>query len=117
MNSKPGFGVRVRADLEVDMDGATLVPARVDGGERRDAVSVGSLEAPQEVGAGAALDAGVDAERVAMPDVDDGALEREASVAIDLRHEPAEFERDALCGRCRSPVFGRMSDRSRLTST
>ena len=58
----------------------------------------------------------VHAERVAMPDVDDHAFHREAAVAVDLRDDPAERS-GAPSEATPSAVFGRMSDRSRFTST
>jgi hypothetical protein len=40
-----------------------------------------------------AADVGIFAQRVAVPDIDQDAGERDARVAIDLRHDPAELER------------------------
>ena len=84
--------VAVEVHLHVDVDGATLVPARVDGREAGDAVGVGALDAAHER-ARVALDAGVDAERVGVPDVDGGALDRLAGRRVD--HRQGERERRA----------------------
>src|SRR6185436_8067844 len=74
---------RCRADLEVDVYRAALVPTGVDRRELRAARRVGRLEAAQEFLPARVVDIGVHAERVAMPDVDDGAAERRARAAAD----------------------------------
>jgi len=65
--------------LHVDVHCAALVEAGIDRLERRDALRVRALHAAQEVRAGFVRDrAGVDAERVAMPDLDGGILHERA---------------------------------------
>ena len=73
----------VDVHLHVDVDGAALVPAGVDGVERRGSVGVRELRAPQERCAGASLNAGVLASGVAMPDVDGRVLDRRALRRVD----------------------------------
>src|SRR5256714_11756194 len=91
--------------LHVDVDGASAVPAGVDGLELSETVGVGDLRAPEErltVGRrlGAArtaartaaraaraglAEAGVDATRVAMPHIDRGVLDRRAPSRVHDR--------------------------------
>src|SRR5205823_617506 len=60
------------------------VPAGVDGAERRDSLGVRPLDPAHEGPAGGALaEAGVDAGRVGVPDVDRGTLDRPAARGVD----------------------------------
>jgi hypothetical protein len=83
---------------------------------RRLAVGVGVLVAAQVVVALLAADVRVVAERVAMPDVDEDALERDARVAVDLRDDPVEGQDGASLTEP-SDVSIRMSERSRFSLT
>src|SRR4029079_6646857 len=78
------------------MDRPTLVPARIYSHDPRLARRVGVLEAAQVVVALLTADVRVVPLRVAVPDVDENALERDARVAIDLRHDPVDREDRAL---------------------
>src|SRR6185503_512397 len=84
-----------RADLEVDVHRAALVPTGVDRRELRAARRVGRLEAAQELLPARALHIGVHTERVAVPDVDDGTAECRARAAADARDEEVECEERA----------------------
>src|SRR5919199_1276820 len=70
--------------LDVDVHGPALVPAGVDRLERSDPARVRPLDAAHE-GARVAVDAGVGAERVAVPDVDGRAFDRLAGRGVDDR--------------------------------
>src|SRR5262249_60338398 len=79
---EPCARVRAGAELEVDVHRPTRIPARVDGDEAGHPVRIGHLVAAQELLADG-VEAGVghvrvDAERVAVPDVDEATLERHA---------------------------------------
>src|SRR5438105_5081922 len=70
--------------FHMDVDGAALVPARVDRAERRNSLGVGALDPAHERSTGCALaEAGVDAGRVGVPDVDRRALDRPAGRGVD----------------------------------
>jgi hypothetical protein len=72
--------------LHVDVHRTPVVEAGIDRLEGGDACRVRPLDAAQEVGARIARDrAGVDAERVAMPDVDRGIPDRLAARGVDDR--------------------------------
>ena len=79
-----------REHLHVDVDCPPRVPAGEDRPEIGDAVGVRHLDAAAERLALGALDPGVDAARVAMPDVDRGAGDRLAGVRIQDRDAQVE---------------------------
>jgi hypothetical protein len=82
--------------LDVDVDGAAGVPAGIDRLEGRDTLRVRPLDPAQEVRARIAGDrAGVDAERVAVPDVDGGTSDRLAGGGVD-DGEPEQGRRAGL---------------------
>jgi hypothetical protein len=80
--------LRADAKLQVHVRGAALVPARIDRPEPDAAGGISDLRAPQKRlvvhrldvarGDGGALVAGVDAERIALPDVHGGFWDRRA---------------------------------------
>src|SRR5262249_30461564 len=92
-------------------DRAPLVPGRVDRDEAGPPIPVGHLVAAQELLAGRVEarvgHVRVDAQRVAVPDVDQDALERHARAAVDARDGEGEREADAILHR---PVAGIGSD-------
>src|SRR5206468_1268186 len=80
--------------LDVDVHRAAAVPAWVDGAEAREALRVGPLDAAHEGPApGAGTEAGVDAARVRVPDVDRGSPDRPAGGSVD--DEQPQDERGA----------------------
>jgi len=86
----------------VDVDRTALVPARIDRRDRREAVGISVLVAPQEVVTLLAADVRILADGIAMSDVDQHALERDAGIAVDLRDDPIDLEGrtlDRLAGR------------------
>jgi hypothetical protein len=79
--------------LHVDVDRPAHVPAGIDGAEDGEALRVGSLDPAHEGAArGARAEAGVDAGRVGVPDVDRGALDGPARRRVDDR-EPERQRR------------------------
>ena len=82
-------------DLHVDVCGATGVVARIDGVESGEALLVGELDIPEiglSRGAVGCL-VGVEPARVAVPDVDRGAVDRRALPDVD--HADLERQWDA----------------------
>src|SRR5439155_2269554 len=76
--------VAAHVHLYVDVHGPARVPAGIYGLKGRDALRVGPLDPAHERPAAAALsEAGVDARRVAVPDVDRRALDRPARRGVD----------------------------------
>src|SRR5439155_574560 len=76
--------VAAHVHLDVDVHRPARVPAGVDGLEGRHACSAGPLDATHERGRGrCGRDTGVHAERVAMPDVDRGSLDRFARRRVE----------------------------------
>ena len=81
----------IEKHLEVNVRGATHVPARIDRFETDRALAVGELRAAEEflpdgreiLFVALALIARIDTLRIGMPDVDAGALARLAGGAID----------------------------------
>ena len=87
------------ADFEVDMHRAAFVPTRIDGAEFRAAVCAGLLVTAQKL-LSAGVEAGVthvriDAEGVAMPNIDDGAGERGAGACGDARNMELQSQRNS----------------------
>src|SRR6185295_1929893 len=74
---------------------ATLVPTWVDRRELRAARRVGRLETAQELLSARVVHIGVHADRIAVPDVDDGAAEPGARASADARNEEVECEERA----------------------
>src|SRR2546422_7022003 len=99
-----GGRLRADAELQVHVRGATRVPARIDRSEPDGAGGVRDLRAPQKRlvvhrldvprGDGGALVAGVDAERIALPDVYGGFWDRRARRG-GLEHAENELKRHA----------------------
>src|SRR5438876_3996518 len=97
-----GGRLRADAELQVHVRGAARVPARIDRSEPDGAGGVRELRAPQKRlvvhwldvlrGDGGALVAGVDAERIALPDVHRGFCDRRAGRG-GLEHAENELER------------------------
>ena len=77
----------------MDVHCAPGVPARVDGGELRQAVRVGHLVAAEEILPRGAAHLRIDAARVAMPDVHLGALQRSADAGSVGRYRELQGER------------------------
>ncbi len=101
----PPLRTRRRADLEVDVDRATRVPAGIDGREPRLAILIGGLRAAQKaqrrcVEAGIAH-AGIHAIGVTLPDVYLRARESGAPVARHARHRECQRELGAGLERAR----------------
>jgi hypothetical protein len=119
-------GRAAEVDLHVDVDGASLVPTGVDGGEFDEALFAGELNAAEEAGfvdlAGATRtsrttrtatsaaessrsagalggEAGVGAHGVAVPDIDGGVFERGAGFGIHYRDAQAEGQAGAVLGQ------------------
>src|SRR5262249_43547556 len=84
-----------KVDRDVNVHRPAGVPAWVDGPERGDALRVGLLDAAQKRLADGVLrlDSGVHTSRVAVPDVDRGALDRLAPRDVDDRQ--LQRQRDA----------------------
>jgi hypothetical protein len=76
--------VAAHVHLHVDVHRAPLVPARVHRLEEREPVRVRPLDPAHERPV-VALDAGVDAKCIAVPDVDGGVLDRPARRGVDDR--------------------------------
>src|SRR5688572_20182232 len=107
-------GIRVggRAHLEVDVDRASLIPARIYAREPGQALCIRGLPAPEELPAPGVEErvrhVRVHAERVALPDVHDRANQGNAGVLGDAGHAERELERRARAhlagGRIRADV-------------
>ena len=101
----------VEDDLEVNMRRAPRVPARVDGVEAYHPVSIGELRSAQECLAlgGASFLAcitGIDAESVAVPDIDADFVERPASAGVDHLERERERRARSSFGDCRAHKLG-----------
>ena len=93
----------------MDVDGAALVPAGIDRGDRGPAVGVSVLVPAQEVVALVRAHIGIFAEGIAMPHVDQHARERDTRASVYLGDDPVERQDravDRLPGRGVGPDVG-----------
>src|SRR5882724_7980881 len=90
---------RRRPDLEVDVHGPAPVGAGIDRGEAREAVAVRGLVAAQELlaerGPARVLHVGVDADRVAVPQIHHGTGQRRAGTRREARDAQRQPQRGA----------------------
>src|SRR5438445_3165509 len=99
----PPSGLRIRTDLEVDVDGSARVPTGIDREKLGRPIGVRDLIAAQEFlpscVKGPIPNVRIDAECIAVPDIHHGACERRAGVAADLMDMKRELEWNAFFHR------------------